>query len=59
MLFGNNLRGNRFDEVLSSKRSKREKGIGGGLQVYTQYVCEKLEKEKQMLNTDVWSGFPA
>ena len=46
----------RFDDQPSAKRGKREKGIGGGLQAYTQYVCAKLEKEQQMSNIDVWTG---
>ena len=32
---------------------KRDRSGGGGLQTFTKLVCEKLEQEKEMSNTDV------
>ena len=43
----------RFEEQPNPKRPKRDKGIGGGLQTYTKYVCEKLEQEREISNTEV------
>ena len=42
-----------LEEQVPVKRQKRDKGIGGGLQTYTKYVCEKLEQEHEISNTDV------
>lgn len=39
----------------SEKRMKRDRSGGGGLQTFTKLVCEKLEREKEMSNTDVAS----
>ncbi|OAO16594.1 transcription factor Dp [Blastocystis sp. ATCC 50177/Nand II] len=37
----------------SEKRMKRDRSGGGGLQTFTKLVCEKLEREKEMSNTDI------
>ncbi|KAK8816629.1 hypothetical protein WA538_002490 [Blastocystis sp. DL] len=42
-----------LEEQVPVKRQKRDKGIGGGLQTYTKYVCEKLEQEHEISNTDI------
>lgn len=35
------------------RKSKRIRNAEGGLQMFTKLVCEKLESEKQMSNSDV------
>ena len=42
-----------FSVAAEERKSKRIRNAEGGLQMFTKLVCEKLESEKQMSNSDV------
>ena len=44
---------NSLSVASEERKSKRIRNAEGGLQMFTKLVCEKLESEKQMSNSDV------
>lgn len=39
---------------IEDRKSKKIRTAEGGLQMFTKLVCEKLEAEKEMSNSDVF-----
>ena len=48
-----NCERNSLTVATEERKSKRIRNAEGGLQMFTKLVCEKLESEKQMSNSDV------
>ena len=42
---------------VEDRKSKKIRTAEGGLQMFTKLVCEKLETEKEMSNSDVFVFF--
>lgn len=42
---------------IEDRKSKKIRTAEGGLQMFTKLVCEKLEAEKEMSNSDVFAIF--